>query len=93
MTIQVKAYVVIQGKKEYNRWSAKVHAVYQTKPTALPPNGEVMELLIELPDDYFTESTPQIKVAVPSTPKAAVTTTAKVTKGRSPSAAAAVIAP
>lgn len=97
MTIKAKAYLVIKGSREstypppVGRWKASLAAIYQSKEAAMKTGMEVMEIEVELPDDYFVESMPKIVVQVPQTPASVISSTAKVTKGRAPSAAAAVV--
>lgn len=66
--------------------------LWKSKPT-VEADEEAVEIEIEFSDGYFDHNSPKVVVHVPddlsdATP---IVTTARVTKGRKPSAAAAVI--
>lgn len=99
--IKAEAWLVVKAKRrsygkanaagQYPVDSARIAGCYVNRPDT-PDDGEVVKVCLEFPDDYFDHNAPSVVIAVPSSANhAPITTTAQVTKGKAPSAAAAVL--
>lgn len=101
-TIKCEAWLVVQGKRsqygpvnksgQRRLDSVKVLKVQQSRPT-IEGMQEAVKVIIEFPDDYFDNNSPEITVTIPKPDPSDmdIQTVAVVNKTRQKTTAAAVI--